>query len=1049
MVWYIPHHGVYHPHKQGKIRVVFDCAASYLGVSLNQLLLEWPDLTSSLLNVLMMFRQEQTAVTADVESMFYQVRVSKSDIDCLRFLWWPRGDLSSEPQVYRMLVHLFGAASSPACSNVALQKTGVDNRDRFSSDVCDAMSKNFYVDDFLMSLPTKETAIQMAADITELCSLGGFRLTKWSSSNRDVIKSIPDNERATQLRDFNLDSNKLPEDRTLGVKWYPEIDKFGFTVVEKRLSIVTRRSMLSVVGSVFDPLGFVSPFLLVAKLLLQELCRRSMSWDEALTGEALNEWRRWERELPQLARFTISRCLKPSHLNDIMICQIHHFSDASNLGYGVVSYVRFVDVYGQMHCSLLLSRARVNPLKRTTIPRLELTAATAAVRLHHKVIDRLEYHVSGVFYWTDSMSVLRYIYNQKTRFYTFVANRVSFIRESTDLSQWRFVPTALNPADDVSRGLRVEDLLSSARWQHGPEFLWQDEGDWPDQPAAIPIPVDDPEVRKESNVSVLPETAQIIDRLLSRFSSWLKLKKVVAWLLVAKRCLQSWAEYRKILTKQLQDEEPDQSRRKDLVEFEMKKFKSTAMTESRMKIADTSLSVEILMEAEKVICCLEQNRFFSVEISMISEGRVLPRSSALYRLDPVIKDGLLRVGGRLDKADLPFEVRHPIIMPARSPVSRLILSSAHNMVGHLGRNSILAEVRQRFWIIHASSLIKELVRKCVVCRRYQARCLDQKMADLPVDRTIAGNPPFTRVGMDYFGPIEVKRGRSVTKRYGVVFTCLSSRAIHLEVAQSLETDSCINAIRRFSARRGPVRVIRSDNGTNLVGAKRELREELLKCDGTKIRNSLLEKEIDWQFNPPTASHFGGVWERMIRTVRKVLFSLMRQQTVNLDDESLATLFCEVEAIVNSRPITKASNDPADLDVLTPNHLLLLRGGHLSFGVSDPADIYSRRRWKQVQFLADMFWTRWSKEYLVALQERQKWVKPRVNISVGDVVLLADNTPRNSWAMGRVIKVEADKKGLVRVAHVKTRTSVLCRPIHKLCLILESESTVLAADSTND
>jgi hypothetical protein len=221
------------------------------------------------------------------------------------------------------------------------------------------------------------------------------------------------------------------------------------------------------------------------------------------------------------------------------------------------------------------------------------------------------------------------------------------------------------------------------------------------------------------------------------------------------------------------------------------------------------------------------------------------------------------------------------------------------------------------------------------------------MADLPIDRVIPDEPPFTRVGMDYFGPIEIKLGRNVMKRYGVIFTCLASRAVHIEVAHSLDTDACINAIRRFNARRDPVKLIWSDNGTNFVGSAKELRQEINKLNHSKLLSTLQLENITWEFNPPSGSHFGGVWERLIRSVRKVLFSLLKGQNERFSDESLLTLFCEVEAILNSRPITKCSDDINDLEALTPNHILLLRPGQdLPCGVFDSRDNYVRRRWRQ-------------------------------------------------------------------------------------------------------
>ena len=312
------------------------------------------------------------------------------------------------------------------------------------------------------------------------------------------------------------------------------------------------------------------------------------------------------------------------------------------------------------------------------------------------------------------------------------------------------------------------------------------------------------------------------------------------------------------------------------------------------------------------------------------------------------------------------------------------------------------------------------------------------MAGLPVERLIPDNPPFTNVGLDYFGPIEVKKARSLVKRYGVIFTCMSSRAVLLEVAHSLDTDSCINAIRRFISRRGQVEHLRSDNGSNLVGAERELKKALLTLNQHQVKDSLLQHGVKWSFNPPAASHHGGVWERLIRMVRCILCSVLHQQT--LDDEGLCTVFCEVEAILNSRPITTVSADRHDLEALTPNHILLLNTKPaLPPGLFQKSDLYARRRWKQIQYIAELFWKRWTKEYLPLLQERQKWCAVRRNFQVGDVVMIVDSTaPRGSWLLARIKETIADSKGLVRSVKLQTRTSVLERPITKICLLLETE-----------
>ncbi|XP_019646785.1 PREDICTED: uncharacterized protein LOC109487243 [Branchiostoma belcheri] len=453
-----------------------------------------------------------------------------------------------------------------------------------------------------------------------------------------------------------------------------------------------------------------------------------------------------------------------------------------------------------------------------------------------------------------------------------------------------------------------------------------------------------------------------------------------------------------------------------------------------------------LKQAEGAIFKHVQHRYYHQEIVSLerSKDAGVASTSSVYKLNPILgEDGLLRVGGRLDMSSLSEEEKHPIILPKESAVTPLIIRSIHEEVGHMGRNYVTAKVRERYWIPQSSTLIRKIISRCVTCRRHHGKTGEQKMADLPSHRVTPDEPPFTNVGVDYFGPFEVKRGRSIVKRYGVIFTCTTTRAVHLEKADSLDTDSCINALRRFIARRGQVKQIWSDNGTNLVGAKAELKKEIAGWNQDKIKDALLQKEVDWKFSPPKGSHFGGVWERQIRTIRQVLNAIMKKNP--LDDEGLHTLLCEAESIVNGRPITAVNNEVDDLEALTPNRLLTMKmKTSLPPNLTSKNDLYARRRWKQVQYLADLFWKRWSQEYLTSLQERQKWGKQRQNLAVGDIVLLKDETsPRSCWPLGRVLEVTHHSDGLVRRVKVKTQNNVLERPIDKLC-VQPVDSTSLSA-----
>lgn len=393
-----------------------------------------------------------------------------------------------------MTVHLFGAASSPSCASYALRKTADDNQLEFLDAVVQSVKQNFYVDDCLKSLATEEEAIQMIKDLTALCQKGSFILEKWISNSRVVLQALTEEQRAKDLKELDLDRDNLPMERALGLLWCVETDSFRFKMEMKRQSL-TRRGMLSVTSSVYDPLGFLAPVTLPAKMMQQELCRRGCGWDDDLPKDILPRWKRWLEDLGQLSAFNVRRCIKPVEFGRIKHAQLHHFADASESGYGTVTFIRMLNQENNIQVTFLLGKARVTPLKAVTIPRLELTAAVLAVRVDSLLKAELDVQVEDSVFWTDSTSVLKYLNNEDRRFHTFVANRISTIREASEPSQWRHVGSKDNPADDASRGMKVSEFLNKTRWLEGPAFLWRPEEDWPKTVLDISLDSDNQEVR--------------------------------------------------------------------------------------------------------------------------------------------------------------------------------------------------------------------------------------------------------------------------------------------------------------------------------------------------------------------------------------------------------------------------------------------------------------------------------------------------------------------------------------------------------------------------
>ena len=1001
--WYIPHHAVINPNKPGKTRVVFDCAAKYKGVSLNDNLLNGPDLVNSLVGVLIRFRQERVAMIADVEAMFHQVLVREEDCNYLRFLWWENGDMGQPPVPYCMTRHIFGATSSPSCASFALKKCAWDNTTTHSEAAVNTVLKNFYVDDCLKSVIDVPAAVALIPEVCALLRCGGFRLTKWLSNERAVVTSVPDEERAPSLKSYDL-SQKLPYERALGLQWDTEHDSFTFKI-EPKTKPLTRRGILSVTSSLYDPLGLVAPVTIVPKIIQQDLCRLKLKWDDEVPAEAAERWKAWLSELPALMEVHVPRCYKPLGLLVDNTVELHHFCDASEAAYGAVSYVKMYDANGNVQVSLVVGKARVAPIQPVTIPRLELSAAVVAARLHEQVMAELEYNIDQVYFWTDSMSTVKYIRNQTSRFKRFVANRLSVIHEASSPDQWMYVPTKQNPADLASRGVRPNDSRALAYWLGGPKFLLSSTADYPQQPASLSTDDPEQEVRNVLHVFAseietdddLEDNYDVIGSMMERCSSWHAIQKRIAWLMrFCEYCVRRYLRRGYVRTGLLEVSEIEAAQ----------------------------------MEVIRHVQAIE----YYEELAALKKNAQLPRSSPLIKLCPILEDGIVRVGGRLEKADLTYDVKHPIIIPGKTRLSELMVREVHDSNGHVGAKHILSLLNQRYWLTPGISSIRTVLNDCFLCRKRNAQPCLQKMASLPPERVTADLPPFTNVGVDYFGPMNVVQGRSTVMRYGCLFTCMASRAVHIEIASSLDTQSFLAALSRFISRRGKPAKIFSDNGTNFTSADKELRCLVAAWNQAVIHDSLLQRQIEWQFIPPAASHMGGVWERLVKSVKSVLRALLQDKLVK--DEVLTTLMCEVERIMNDRPITPASADSRDAEPLTPSKILLLRSNSCVVpGSFDKKDNYGNRRWRQAQLFADQFWKRWLSEYVPLLQERQKWQSTVRNVTVGDIVLISDEvTPRGQWPMGVVEEVYQGSDDLVRSVKLRCNGGNKVRPITKLCLL---------------
>ncbi|XP_038153297.1 uncharacterized protein LOC119791326 [Cyprinodon tularosa] len=1018
--WFLPSFGVYHPKKPGQIRVVFDSSAQHKGVSLNQVLLTGPDLNNSLLGVLIRFRKDSIAITGDIQQMFHCFVVRPDDRNFLRFLWYRDNILENDITEYRMKVHVFGNSPSPAVAIHCLRRAAEEGEREFGKDARHFVERDFYVDDGLKSLPTTGAAIDLLKRTQSMLACSNLRLHKIASNSREVMEAFPVEDHASDLKDLDLGVDSLPIQRSLGLCWDLKTDTFLFKVEEEKKPF-TRRGVLSTVNSLYDPLGFVAPVTIQGKALLRELSMETSDWDAPLPSDKKELWDKWRESLKELQNLKIPRPYTRVSPSDAQRKELCVFADASDKAIAAVAYLRITDAEGNCHIGFVLGKARLAPRPEQTIPRLELCAAVMAVEMAEIIAAEIDIKCDAVTFYTDSKVVLGYIYNDKRRFYVYVTNRIQRIRRSTQPQQWHYVSTERNPADHATRSVPAARLKDTT-WLTGPMFI--------SQPEKTTTRTDvfelvDPEQDKDirTQVTVLASTThdgQLGSQRFERFSTWGALSRALS-------CL------------------------RHIVCLFKKTSDDSTWSCKGWHHCGRPYTVEELIQSRNAIIRSVQQETYAEEMECIRTQREIPKNSPLRMLDPFIdEDGLLRVGGRIQASQLGYEEKRPLIIPGMHHVASLLVKHHHVETQHQGRQFTEGAVRSAgYWIVGAKRCVSSLIFKCITCRKLRGTCAVQKMADLPPDR-LSMEPPFTNVGIDAFGPwtISARRtrgGYADDKRWAVLFTCLSTRAIHLEVIESMDSSSFINALRRFLAVRGPVKQIRSDRGTNFIGACKDLGISS-NIDNNVVRRYLSEKGCTWTFNPPHSSHMGGAWERMIGITRRILDSMLLQSRPSrLTHEVLTTFMAEVMAIVNNRPLVPVSMDAQDPFILTPATLLTQKSNPhpIPPGKFDDKDMY-RRQWRQVQSLANTFWDRWRKQYLSTLQSRRKWASSRPNITPGSVVLMRDcQSNRNDWPLGVITQVFPSKDGRVRKVEVKINgrdgMKLFLRPVTEVVLLFSPEA----------
>ena len=1001
--FYLPMHAVRKEHSTTtKLRVVFDASAnSSTGVSLNDILLVGPTIHPPLIDVLLRFRFHRIALTADVSKMYRAIELVPVDRELHRFVW--RNNPSEPIRDYRMTRVTFGVSASSFAANMAVKQNAIDHATEFPQ-AAEVANKSFYVDDCLTSADSVSEAIKLQTELHSLFSKGKFLLRKWNSSETEVLEHIPPDLKDTPA------SQSLPAPdgytKTLGIEWNSAMDHFRLTIADlPPLDNITKRVLVSDIAKTFDVLGWFSPAIIKVKILLQRLWEQKVDWDDTVPTSIRDEWLQWRSELRLLSNKHIPRCYFDKKTQIVSI-QLHGFCDASENAYSAVVYLRMIDSFGKVQISLVTSKTKVAPIKKLTIPRLELCGAYLLAQLLSHLQNVFNLPLNTVYAWTDSTIVLSWLVGNPRRFKTYVGNRVSYIVELIAPDRWNHVQGLDNPADCASRGLFPSELLDHPLWWRGPNWLYQDPSQWPN---TLDPPTTDRTNEERELCLHTASTSRTPLLKLRDYSSFTRLKRVTSWIL---RFIHN-CRSRKL------DAQP---------------------------IQHTYLTTEELHKAEILWYSTAQREHYKDEIDAMSSRSILNKSSQLLSLRPVLdSSGLMRVGGRQQNSQMSYSQQHPIILHHKHPLTHLIIHTEHRRLLHAGPTLLTASLCRQYHIIGCKRVVRSITRGCIICRKISAKPSPQMTGQLPRERLTPGLV-FDKVGVDFAGPVYVKyahvRKPVTVKAYVCLFVSLSVKAVHLEPVSDLTADAFVATLRRFIAQRGKPSLILSDHGTNFTGATRELREmyDFLKGQVAqhKISDFCSTQNIDWKFIPERAPHFGGLWEAAVKSM-KFHFKRVIADT-KLTFEELMTVLTQIESCLNSRPLTPLSCDEDGIEVLTPGHFLI---GQPLESIPDPSSSYRSmsllKRWCLCQSLVRHFWKRWSDEYLSSLRRHNKWKFPTRNVRVGDVVILKeDNLVPTKWPLARVLATYPGKDGLVRVVTVKTTTGIYKRPIVKIALLLPNE-----------
>ena len=963
---------------------------------------------NNLLGVLLRFRENTVAVAGDIKKMYHTVKISEIDQHTHRFLW-RNMEQNKKPDIYKLMTVSFGDKPAGTIASLALRKTAELSAPQFPTAAA-TISENSYVDDILSSFDDEEEANAVTAEIDLVLSKGSFVIKEWitSSSAPSVTSSA-----AKQIFAGSADAASEVS-KVLGVVWNPQKDTFEYNVkvnfsqksrkirsepnltadnlLENFPRVLTQRIILSQLNSFYDPIGLAAPFIVCAKILMRRLHTYKLDWDDPVPDQDRNDWMSFFKSLFEMEKLQFTRSTKAP--GAIGVPTLIVFSDASEDAIGACAYVRWETEQGDYVSRLLVAKSRLAPLRKTTIPRLELNAALIGARLGDFIKTETRMKFSKIYYIVDSEIVRAQIQKESYGFNTFVGVRVGEIQSKTNREEWYWIEGSKNIADIISRGKPVCDIGPDSEWQCGPPFLQEKEELWPlkqsfsgDSLPDMMIPHNVLTVARDGNG---PFISSIINS--SKFSSYNHLIRV---------------------------------------------------TSRVMSVFESPVSLKSVADIPNRSAMSKAEREWIIDAQQNIQDHI--KTQTMKRLGVTNVQGILVVGSRIESwRHHTYNDKPPILLSSKSTLAKLYAQHVHDGC-HLGISSVASKVRTKFWIVGLRRLLVSIAFRCVKCKKANENLQQQVMGHIPVERTKPA-PAWSYVSLDIFGPYEIKgetNKRSRSKGFAIIFNCLLCRAVHIDIATDYSTASFLLILRRFLSIRGTPIKVWSDRGTQLRAADKELKEVIAGLDVQAIAEFGGANSFEWEFTAPNAPWQNGCSEALIKSVKRALKISIGSQIFTFSE--MQTILFETACLVNERPIGRHPTSVEDGPYLSPNDLLL---GHSTNKIPNGSYVVSNKymRYRFIQQVINSFWKRWTQDFFPSLLIHQKWHTTHRNVKVGDVVLIQDsNQIRGKWKLGRVIRADPSlRDGYVRNVDIHHKNPgsknylTLTRPVQKIIVLVPVE-----------